>query len=145
MAFWIWTVEIHFGSLGLRENQNSNLAYFSMHFYPSCGSDDTWLWLINDSDPFRAFGTSALQGFLSTSHFKSPEAHFPEGLDQLPPVPFKINDSYSLRGLLFWRYTSRKFSLPNVREPLIWTVPGIFTAERLKLSFAYASISKQTV
>jgi hypothetical protein len=117
--------------------------------------------LINDSDPFQAFGLRAFGhfgsfgkfnasglrafGLLSTSHFKSPEAHFPEGLDRLPPVPFKINDSYSLRGLFLWRYTSRKFSLPNTHEPLIWTVPGIFVAERLKLPSAYASILKQTV
>jgi hypothetical protein len=124
--------------------------------------------LINDSDPFRPSGlsgfqplwqlrqiqcfqlssglrASALREFLSISHFKSPEAHFPEGLDRLPPVPFKINNSYSLRGLFLWRYTSHKFSLPNAHESLIWTALGIFVVERLKLPFAYASILKQTV
>jgi hypothetical protein len=94
---------------------------------------------LDDQDQLWVSGTS---GLLSTSHFKSPEAHFPEGLDQLSPVPFKINGSYSLSGLLFWNYTSRKFSLLNIRETLIWTVLGIFVAERLKLSFSYASISK---
>jgi hypothetical protein len=90
---------------------------------------------ILDLDGQIHFGSPGPSGLLSTSHFKSPEAHFPEGLDQLPPVPFKINDSYSLRGLLFWRYTLCKFSLPNIHEPLIWTVPRIFVTERLKLSF----------
>jgi hypothetical protein len=129
-------------------------------FTQSCGSDDTWLLLINNPDPFRAFGTSATSanstnslrlrlfgtsgfgcsGFLSISHFKSPEAHFPKGLDRLPPIPFKINGSYSLRGLFLWRYTSRKFALPNARESLIWTALGIFVVERLKLPSTYASI-----
>jgi hypothetical protein len=115
------------------------------HFFGHFGKFDTsansalrWL---------RLFGTLGFvpSRFLSTSHFKSLEAHFPKGLDPLPLVPFKINDSYSLRGLLLWRYTSRKFSLPNARESLIWTVLGIFVVERLKLPFAYASISKQSV
>jgi hypothetical protein len=89
----------------------------------------------------RIFGTS---GFLTTSHFKSPEAHFPEGLDRLPAIPFKIKSSYSLRGLFIHRYTSRKFALPNSCEPLIWNVPRISADERLKMPFAYASIPKQT-
>jgi hypothetical protein len=69
----------------------------------------------------RLFGTLGFgpSGFLSTSHFKSPEPPFPEGLDRLPPVPFKINGSYSLRGLLVWRYTSSKFALPNACESFI--------------------------
>jgi hypothetical protein len=66
-------------------------------------------------------------------------------LDLLPPVPFEINGSYSLRGLFLWCYTSCKFSLPNTREPLIWTVTGISTTEILKLPSAYASILKQIV
>jgi hypothetical protein len=46
---------------------------------------------------------------------------------------------------LLWRHTSRKFALSNVHESLIWIVPGIFTTEKLKLPFAYASFSKWTV
>jgi hypothetical protein len=64
-------------------------------------------------------------------------------LDILPPVRFEINDSYSLRGLFLWLYTSRKFSLLNARELLIWTVPIISATERLKIPSAYASIPKQ--
>jgi hypothetical protein len=128
----IWMTEIHFGSPGSGKTKTQISLTLPCAFTQSCGSDDTWLLLINDSDPFRAFGTSPSatsqlrkicfgfssglrcfdpSGFLSTSHFKSPKAHFPEGLDQLPPVPFKINDSYSLRGLFLWCYTSHKFSL----------------------------------
>jgi hypothetical protein len=121
--------QIHFGPLGLRAfGHFDNFDKFGLR-------------------RLRLFGTSGFgsSGLLSISHFKSPEAHFPEGLDRLPPVPFKINGSYSLRGLFLWRYTSRKFALPNAREPLIWTVPGIFVTERLKLPSAYASIPKQTV
>jgi hypothetical protein len=112
---------------GLRETITQISLTLICAFTRSCGSDDTWLLLINESDPFPAFGTSSPQpprqlrlfgtsgfrplGFLSTSHFKSSEAHFLEGLDRLPPVPFKINDSYSLQGLLLRHYTSCKFSL----------------------------------
>jgi hypothetical protein len=35
-------------------------------------------------------------------------------------------------------------ALSNAREPLIWTVLGIFIIEILKLPSAYASILKQT-
>jgi hypothetical protein len=102
-------------------NQPSGISILKPHFPLSktSGAEDLMTCGILDMDvrdPLRFSGTS---GLLSTSHFKSPKAHFLEGLDQLPPVLFKINDSYSLRGLLFWRYTWRKFALPNVREPLI--------------------------
>jgi hypothetical protein len=58
--------------------------------------------------PLRDFGhfdTSGLRalwhfgplGNSCTSHFKTPEAHFPEHLDRMPPVPFKIYDSCLFR------------------------------------------------
>jgi hypothetical protein len=55
------------------------------------------LWCFDGWDLLRHFGTSAASGVSCTSHFETPEAYFPEHLDQLPPVPLKINDLCSLR------------------------------------------------
>jgi hypothetical protein len=133
-------------------NQPSEISILKPHFplRKTYGAEDLMTHGILDldsRDPLQVFGTSGFSPsiFLSTSHFKTLEAHFHKGLDQLPHVPFKINNSYSLQGLFFWCYTSCKFALPNVCEPLIWIAPKIFVAERLKLSFAYTSISKQTI
>jgi hypothetical protein len=98
---------------------------------------------------FGNFDTSTtssygLSGLCNVSHFKFFEAHLPEGLDRLPPDPFKINDSYSLWGLFLWRYTLHKLALPNACESLIWIVLRIFTVKRLKIPSAYPSILKQT-
>jgi len=48
----------------------------------------------------NCFGISGFNSSeaLCTSHFETLEVHFPERLDQLPPVPFKINNSYLLWG-----------------------------------------------
>jgi len=52
-----------------------------------------------DSSVLRYFGTSGFDPSRNsqTSRFKTPEAHFPKHLDQMPSVPFKIYDSCLFR------------------------------------------------
>jgi hypothetical protein len=97
-----------FDASGLRASEASALWDFD-HFGAS-GLRPLW--------HFEPLGFGPLE-VLCTSHFKTPEVHFLEGLDRLPPVLFKINDSCLFWGFVLWHYTLREVGLPNARETLI--------------------------
>jgi hypothetical protein len=97
-----------FGTSGLRPLQQlrqiwtlQDFAMFNSHNSPECRTPKRGICLhtssaFDGSDYFGSSGFDTL-GIPHTSHFETPEAYFPEHLDQLPPVPLKINDSCSLR------------------------------------------------
>jgi hypothetical protein len=105
----------------LRVSEASGLWDFG-HFRP-LGFSTSGLWPLRHFGlwPLRDFGPSGFgpSKVLCTSHFETPEVHFPKGLDRLPPVLFKINDSCLFWGFVLWRYTLHDFGLPNARELLI--------------------------
>jgi hypothetical protein len=70
------------------------------------------------SDYFGSWGFDT-SGIPHTSHFETPEAYFPKHLDQLPPVPLKINDSCSLWAFFSSTILHANFKILNAREPLI--------------------------
>jgi hypothetical protein len=100
-----------------------HFAMFNSHNSPKHRTPNRWIYLdasltFDGSYYFWNSGFGSL-GIPHTSHFKTPEAYFPEHLDQLPPVPLKINDSCSLRAFCSGAILRTILRFLNARERLI--------------------------
>jgi hypothetical protein len=119
--------QIHFGPLGLRAFRTSGtlglwtLRHFAMfnshnsleHRTPKRG---ICLHASSAFDGSNYFGNSGFGslGIPHAYHFETHKAYFPKHLDQLPPVPLKINGSCSLQAF---------FSSTTLRATLIFGMP----------------------
>jgi hypothetical protein len=114
-------IGISFGSSGLRALRD--FAMFNSHNSLERRTPKRGICLHASSafDGSDYFGSSGFDtsGIPHTSHFETPEAYFPEHLDQLPPVPLKINGSCSLRAFCSGAILRATFKILNAREPLI--------------------------